>query len=196
MGDATEDRRKAAELPEGDVVRVLLEQHARIRDLFAEVKSETGEHKKHAFEELRGLLAVHETAEEMVLRPATKRADGDRGGQVADARNEEEAEANKVLKDLESLDVESPEFDEKLAEFEKAVDSHAEAEESEEFPLILDSCDESERQTMGSRMLTAEKIAPTHPHPSTAGSTPAQFAVGPIASLIDRTRDAISSAAS
>jgi hemerythrin superfamily protein len=196
MGDATEDRRKAAELPEGDVVRVLLEQHARIRDLFAEVKSETGEHKQQAFDELRGLLAVHETAEEMVLRPATKRADDDRGAKVADARNEEESQANKVLKDLESLDAESPEFDARLAEFEKAVDSHAEAEESEEFPLILESCDASERQTMGSRMLSAEKIAPTHPHPSTAGSTPAQFAVGPIASLIDRTRDAIGSAAS
>src|SRR3954462_5207065 len=103
MGDAAEDRRKAAELPEGDVVRVLLEQHARIRDLFAEVKSETGDHKKQAFDELRALLAVHETAEEMVLRPATKRVD-DRGGKVADARNEEESEANKVLKDLESLD--------------------------------------------------------------------------------------------
>jgi len=196
MGDATEDRRKAAELPEGDVVRVLLEQHARIRDLFAEVKSESGEHKKHAFDELRALLAVHETAEEMVLRPATKRADADRGAKIADARNEEESEANEVLKDLESLDVESSDFDAKLAEFEQAVDSHAESEESEEFPLILDSCDESDRQTMGSHMLAAEKIAPTHPHPSTAGSTAAQFAVGPIASLIDRTRDAIGSAAS
>jgi hemerythrin superfamily protein len=196
MGDATEDRRKAAELPEGDVVRVLLEQHARIRDLFAEVKSETGDHKKQAFDELRALLAVHETAEELVLRPATKRVGDDRGDRVADARNQEESEANKVLKDLESLDVESAEFDAKLAEFEKAVDSHAEAEESEEFPMILDSCDEDERQTMGSHMLTAEKIAPTHPHPSTAGSTTAQFAVGPIASLIDRTRDAIGSAAS
>jgi hemerythrin superfamily protein len=191
MGDAAEDRRKAAELPEGDVVRVLLEQHARIRDLFTEVKSETGDHKKHAFDELRGLLAVHETAEEMVLRPATKSADGDRGSQVAEARNHEESEANEVLKKLESLDVESAEFDERLAEFEKAVDSHAEAEENEEFPLILESCDQDDRQSMGKRMLAAEKIAPTHPHPSTAGSTAKQFAVGPIASLVDRTRDAI-----
>jgi hemerythrin superfamily protein len=196
MGDAAEDRRKAAELPEGDVVRVLLEQHARIRDLFAEVRSETGEHQKHAFDELRGLLAVHETAEEMVLRPATKRADDSQGARVADARNQEESEANEVLKDLESLEVGSAEFDEKLAAFEKAVDSHAEAEEHEEFPLILQSCDESQRKTMGSQMLAAEKVAPTHPHPSTAGSTVAQFAVGPIASLIDRTRDAVGSVGS
>jgi hemerythrin superfamily protein len=196
MGDATEDRRKAAELPEGDVVRVLLEQHARIRELFVEVRSETGEHQKHAFDELRGLLAVHETAEEMVLRPATKRAEGSQGAHVAEARNQEESDANEVLQDLESLDVGTAEFQEKLAAFEKAVDSHAEAEEHEEFPLILQSCDERERKTMGSAIIAAEKVAPTHPHPSSAGSTAAQFAVGPIASLIDRTRDAIGSATS
>ena len=193
MGDAAEDRAKAAELPEGDVVRVLLEQHAQIRELFGDVETAVGDHKQHAFDELRALLAVHETAEEMVLRPVTSKIGRD---EVADARNQEEAEANEVLAELEKLEVSSTEFDTRLAQFKKSVDEHAEAEESEEFPLILDSCDEDERQTMGSHMLAAEKIAPTHPHPSTAGSTQAQFAVGPIASLIDRTRDAIGSAAS
>jgi len=196
MGDAAEDRRKAAELPDGDVVRVLLEQHARIRDLFAEVKTESGEHKKHAFDELRALLAVHETAEEMVLRPVTSKVDGGQGKQVAEARNQEESEANEVLKKLEGLDVTSPEFDTELSSFEKDVDSHAEAEENQEFPLILAECDEEQRQTMGKHILSAEKIAPTHPHPSAAGSTTAQYTMGPFASIIDRTRDAIGSAMS
>jgi hemerythrin superfamily protein len=191
MGDAAEDRAKAADLPEGDVIRVLLEQHSRIRDLFSEVLSMEGEHKKHAFDDLRALLAVHETAEEMVLRPVTKETAGQA---VVDARNQEEAEANKVLAELEKLDVGSPDFDEKLKTFEKAVDDHAEAEEHEEFPTVLDSCDEDRRKTMGTHLRAAEGIAPTHPHPSTAGSTVAQYAVGPIASLIDRTRDAITAA--
>src|SRR4051794_27843973 len=145
MGDATEDRAQAAELSEGDVIRVLLEQHARIRDLFADVKSADGEHKQQAFDELRALLAVHETAEEMVLRPATSAAGG---SDVADARNGEEAEANVVLKELEKLDASSTDFDAKLAEFEKAVDEHAEAEEHEEFSLILSKCDEEQRRRM------------------------------------------------
>jgi hemerythrin superfamily protein len=87
MGSATEDRQKAAQLPEGDVIRLLLNQHAQIRDLFDEVESSHGEQRHDAFEELRGLLAVHETAEEMVLRPVTEdiAADG-----VAAARNSEE----------------------------------------------------------------------------------------------------------
>jgi hemerythrin superfamily protein len=188
MGGAAEDRAKAAELPEGDVIRILLEQHARIRELFKDVKSAEGEHKEHAFGELRALLAVHETAEEMVLRPVTSRTAGDA---VAGARNEEEAEANEVLKALGMMDVTSADFDAKLAEFEKAVDDHAEAEEHEEFPLILRECDESRRQTMGTQIRAAESVAPTHPHPSSAGSTAAQYAVGPFASLVDRTKDLI-----
>lgn len=193
MGDAAEDRAKAAELPDGDVVRVLLEQHARIRELFEDVTGADGEHKQHAFDELRALLAVHETAEEMVLRPVTVKTAGQG---VADARNDEEKEANEVLKELEKLEVSSTDFDQKLREFQKAVDAHAEAEESEEFPAILSACDEEQRQKMGSHLRAAESIAPTHPHPSSAGSPAAQFTVGPIASLVDRTRDAISSAMS
>lgn len=188
MGDAAEDRAQAAELPEGDVVRVLLEQHARIRELFADVKTAEGEHKRHAFDELRALLSVHETAEEMVLRPVTAKTAGQA---VADARNQEEAEANEVLKNLEKLDVDSPDFDQMLDDFESAVDDHAEAEESEEFPTVLAECDTDKRRTMGTLLRAAEAIAPTHPHPSTAGSTAAQYAIGPIASLVDRTRDAI-----
>ena len=191
MGDAAEDRAKASQLPEGDVIRILLEQHARIRDLFEDVMSAEGEHKSQAFDELRALLAVHETAEELVLRPVTKKTGGDA---VADARNEEESEANDVLKELEKMDVKSAEFAAKLAEFQKAVDEHAEAEENDEFPHILSSCDQEQRQTMGKHMLAAEKIAPTHPHPSTAGNIPAQMAVGPFASVVDRTRDAITKA--
>jgi hemerythrin superfamily protein len=189
MGQADQELAQAASLPEGDVVRILLEQHARIRELFADVSSAEGEHKAQAFDELRALLAVHETAEEMVLRPVSKKAAGEA---VADARNHEESEANEVLKELEKLDVSSAEFDQKLAAFEKAVSDHADAEEREEFPQILSSCDGDKRADMGRRLKATESIAPTHPHPSTAGSPTAQWAVGPFVSLVDRARDAIS----
>ena len=190
MGNAAEDRAKASALPEGDVIRILLEQHARIQELFQDVSSATGEHKQQAFDELRALLAVHETAEEMVLRPVSNDTAGD---QVAEARNNEEAKANEVLKQLEDMDVNSPDFDRQLTDFQKAVVRHAENEETQEFPTILASVGEEKRASMGSQIRKAESVAPTHPHPSTAGSTAAQFAVGPFASIVDRARDAISS---
>jgi peptidoglycan hydrolase CwlO-like protein len=125
-----------------------------------------------------------------VLRPVSKDVAGD---PVAEARNQEESEANKVLEALEKMDVSSPDFDAKLADFEKAVSDHAEKEESEEFAAILQQVDADKRATMGRAVKAAEAIAPTHPHPSAAGSTMAQYATGPFASVVDRTRDAIKS---
>jgi hemerythrin superfamily protein len=175
-----------------DVVTVLLLQHVRIKELFADVRSAEGDHKQQAFDELRALLAAHETAEEMVVRPVTRKAEG--GDAVADARNHEEDEANHVLADLEKLDVHSAEFDRTFASFERAVVQHAEHEESEEFPLVREARSHDELVSMGRALVAAEKIAPTHPHPSTAGSTTAQWAVGPFASLVDRARDAVKAA--
>ena len=190
MGDAAQDRLKAAQLPEGDVIRVLLEQHARIRALFTDVKSAMGGHKRQAFDELRALLAVHETAEEMVLRPISKGAAGEA---VVTARNKEEEEATKVLKDLERMDVASDLFGRKIAMLETMVLQHAENEENQEFPQVLAQCDPEMRQSMGKALKGAEAIAPTHAHPSTAGeSAAAHVVIGPFISLVDRARDAIS----
>lgn len=189
MGDPAQDRLTAAQLPEGDVIRVLLEQHARIRELFTDVRVAMGGHKRQAFDELRALLAVHETAEEMVLRPISKDVAGE---DVVRARNEEEQDATEVLKRLEQLDITSAEFDTMLAQLQAAVAQHAENEEQEEFPHVLAECDAAKRQSMGKALKGAESIAPTHPHPSTAGQPAAvQLAVGPFISLVDRARDAL-----
>jgi Hemerythrin HHE cation binding domain len=188
MSDVNTSLPAADTLPDNDVIRLLLEQHSRIKQLFAETKAAVGEDRQTSFDALRALLAVHETAEEMILRPTTKKT---AGSDVVEARNHEEYEANKVLKGLESMDVQSPDFLAHLEEFEQAVLQHADAEESEEFPTVLAQCDEDDRQTMGRHLIAAESGAPTHPHPSTAGSTVAQWAVGPFASMVDRVRDGL-----
>jgi hemerythrin superfamily protein len=188
MGDAAEDRRKAQDLPEGDVIRILLEQHARVRELFTDIQKAPADQRQEPFDELRALLAVHETAEELVLRP---KAQDDAWKSVASERNQEEDEANRVLADLEDLDTSTDAFIEKLQAFETAVDQHAEAEESQEFPRVLSSLDVDERRALGSRLLAVEKMAPTHPHPSAAGSPTAQALTGPFAAMVDRVRDAL-----
>jgi hemerythrin superfamily protein len=189
MGGAAEDRRKAEKLPEGDIVRVLLEQHAQVRDLFAEIQKAPANERKEPFDRLRALLAVHETAEELVLRPQADDADWK---DVATQRNKEEAEANEVLASLEDMDTASEAFLTKLQEFEESVDEHAEAEENEEFPRVLEALDEDERRKLGSRLQAVEKTAPTHPHPAAAGSTTAVALTGPFASMVDRVKDALS----
>ncbi|HEV3169277.1 MAG TPA: hemerythrin domain-containing protein, partial [Actinocrinis sp.] len=186
MNLAQKEREAAAALPVGSVLAVLYNQHARIRDLFELVQSANGPGRQTAFDHLRELLAIHEAGEEMVVRPVTARI---AGSDVADARNHEEAEAAHVLAELEKLDVGSAEFARRLTEFEKAVSDHAEHEEAEEFPRILAEVSVLDQQKMGERLLAAQKIAPTHPHPGAAGSPMAQAVVGPFAALLDKAKD-------
>jgi hemerythrin superfamily protein len=179
---------QAIERPHGDVIAILLEQHRRIRELFTQVNGAKGERKQQAFDELRVLLAAHETAEEMVLRPVSC---ADAGAVVADARNQEERDAARMLTVLEAMDVSGAEFGRAFAEFEQAVLDHAEHEEQQEFPAVCARESQHTLVGMGAVLQAAEMAAPTHPHPSTAGSPIAQWMVGPWASLIDRARDAI-----
>lgn len=188
MTQAHQERTRAAELPPGSVVSVLLEQHAKIRDLFAQTTAARGEQRRQAFDELRELLAVHEAGEEIVVRPVSKEASG---GTIADARNHEEKEAASALAELEKLEVDSAEFAQKLAALEQDVSDHAEAEEGAEFPFVLSTVDPDEQLKMGSRLLKAQRVAPTHPHPTAAGSPVAQKVAGPFAALLDRARDAL-----
>jgi hypothetical protein len=188
MSSAEAEREAAAMLPDGDVVALLLEQHAQIRGLFAEIAGADGDGRKQSFDELRALLAVHEAAEELIVRPVAEKTAGE--GE-ADARNAEEKEAARVLKRLEGMDVAGPEFLRTIAEFEQAVSAHAEHEEQEEFPAIVARCTVSQRRTMGDRLRKAEHLAPTHPHPTAAGNPTALKLAGPFASMLDKARDAI-----
>jgi hemerythrin superfamily protein len=188
---AGEDRKKAADLPEGEVIPVLLEQHVQVHELFAAIKTATGESKQQTFDQLQLLLARHETAEETILGSVARDL---RGEGVAKARNEHEDKATHVLAELEKLDVSTAEFTEMLATFAQDVAAHAEQEENEEFPRVPSGCETWRRAAMGRAPLATEKSAPTHAHPAAAGSTAAQYAPGPSASVLDHARDALKKA--
>lgn len=174
-----------------DVVELLRRQHQHIRILFSQVReaSET-EDKQRRFEELRRFLAVHETAEELVTHPRARVAAG--GNAVVAARLEEEDEAKQLLATLDGSSVADAGFDDRLATLEQAVLAHAEAEEREEFPLLEAVNDEREKRVLADAVRAAEAIAPTHPHPSVGSSMTTNLLAGPVASLVDRTRDAVS----
>lgn len=172
-----------------DVVTLLLEQHQQIRSLFAEVRTSSGEAKQRSFEQLRRLLAVHETAEELITHPRVRLAEG--GNDVVDARLEEETASKKLLAELDGMSVEDPGFDPAFLVLEEAVLAHASAEELEEFPLLLADADDAALQRMATAVKVAAALAPTHPHPSVGSSMTTNLLAGPMASLVDRTRDAV-----
>lgn len=176
---------------EKDVVALLLDQHDRIRRLFAEVASADSHGlKADLFDQLRRLLAVHETAEELVTHPRARMTEGN---EVVDALLEEEHAGKELLAELEDIDVDDPRFDEALAALRTAVLEHADHEERDEFPLLLERNDDKTLRLMATAVRAAESVAPTHPHPLAGESVTVNAAVGPIAGVIDRTRDAVRS---
>jgi hemerythrin superfamily protein len=176
-----------------DVVRFLKDQHNLIKDLFDEVFSASSdEAREKAFVELRQLLAVHETAEEMVVHPRV-RSEVDGGDLIVDARLTEEHDAKEQLSALEAMDIGSQEFLDKLQLFRGAVIDHAEREETEEFTRLQRALDSDDLGRMAKAVVAAEAIAPTRPHPGVE-SAKLNFAVGPFASMLDRARDLIGAA--
>jgi Hemerythrin HHE cation binding domain len=176
-----------------DVVKFLRDQHNLIKDMFDDVLSASDpKAREKSFTDLRQLLAVHETAEEMVVHPRARHEIED-GDAIVDARIKEEHEAKEALSRLEKMDVGSAEFVNELKKFRDDVVEHAEHEENEEFSKLGDALDADSRKRMVAAVQAAESIAPTRPHPGVE-SAKVNFAVGPFASMLDRARDAISAA--
>src|SRR6185436_5305958 len=141
---------------------------------------------------LRQLLAVHETAEEMVVHPRARRDIKD-GDAIVDARLQEEHDAKEQLANLEGMDMNSQEFLDALTAFRDAVVAHAEHEENEEFTQLQRDLAPDELKELASAVQAAQAIAPTRPHPGVE-SAKLNFVVGPFASMLDRARDLIAAA--
>jgi hemerythrin superfamily protein len=174
---------------EQDVVDLLLRQHMRIRDLFLEVESATGEDREDAFQRLVRLLAVHETAEEQVVHPLTRlRVDG--GDGIVDDRLAEEHAAKEALAELEEMGPAAAGFPELLDRLRADVLDHAAKEEAYEFRYLRRAVPAGELRTMAALVQAAEAVAPTHPHPGVESAT-VNTVAGPALSLFDRTKDLV-----
>ncbi|MEE6176060.1 hemerythrin domain-containing protein [Mycobacterium sp. 050134] len=176
-----------------EVVAFLKAQHNLIEDMFDDViHASDPQAREEPFVKLRQLLAVHETAEEMIVHPRVRR-EADAGHAVVHARLTEEHEAKELLSQIEQLDITTQEFLDEITKLRDAVLEHARQEESEEFPVLSRKLDDDDLRRMGSAVRAAEAIAPTRPHPGVE-SAKLNFAVGPFASMLDRARDLIGQA--
>ncbi|MFI2780860.1 hemerythrin domain-containing protein [Streptomyces sp. ALB3] len=174
---------------DADVVALLMRQHGDIRNLFDEVEATAGEERRDAFRRLVRLLAVHETAEEEVVHPFARR--GFPGGeQIVEDRLAEEKAAKETLAALDDLDTEDPTFMPRLMKLRTEVQEHARSEERYEFTHIRRSTDVTNLAAMAKAVKAAEAMAPTRPHPGVESGA-ANAALGPVAALMDRTKDAV-----
>ncbi|MEV5596105.1 hemerythrin domain-containing protein [Streptomyces sp. NPDC052496] len=175
--------------PDTDVVALLMAQHGQIRNLFDEVEQSSGDARRDAFRRLVRMLAVHETAEEEVVHPYVKRA-ADGGDDIVADRLGEEKLAKQALSALEDIDPEDEVFLPRLLSLRRDVMQHARAEERYEFSQLRRLNDPGRLASMAKAVKAAEATAPTHPHPGVESGAK-NAALGPLAAVVDRTRDAV-----
>lgn len=123
-----------------DVVDLIMQDHREVERLFEELRTQP-EKRPLSVPVLVGLLTAHSRAEEAEVYPVAREEAG-AADEVAHSQ-QEHAEAEELLQRLQQAEVDSPEFDEVLAELVEAVTHHVEEEESDVLPAMRAGLDAS-----------------------------------------------------
>lgn len=176
----------------GDVVAELTADHDEVKELFARIEAlpvGAKERRLHADQAVMELVR-HSVAEEMYLYPAVREQLPD-GDAIADREIAEHASAEQVMKDLEGLEADDPEFDRLLTQLMTEIRAHIREEERSLFPRLRASASTADLWDLGEKVRMAKKIAPTRPHPSAPDTPPLNKVLAPGTGMVDRIRDAL-----
>jgi hemerythrin superfamily protein len=177
-----------------DIVAKLLKDHQEVKQMFTRMEQGGTAKAREMFWDLTNELVRHEVAEEEIVYPEVRKSIPN-GDALADARIKEQSEAEELLKKMEKAGSDDAGFPADFEKLRKAVLEHAEKEEQLVFEPMRSSIDSDRLATLGERYEKAKAAAPTHPHPSAPDTPPGNMALGPVAALLDRARDAIHKAA-
>jgi hemerythrin-like domain-containing protein len=179
-----------------DVVDILTTDHHEVIDLLQQIKISTdaGE-RRDLTDTVISELVRHSVAEEMYVYPAMKKYLPD-GDQAVDHDVEEHKELEKTMKKLESVDAQSSDFTQLLADLENILRDHVRDEENEQFPQLRAQVPGEELIEIGEKVENAKKLAPTRPHPMAPNNEVFHKLVGPGVGLVDRLRDKLTGRAS
>ena len=179
-----------------DVVDLLTADHREFERIFQQLEGLRGatdeasvQRKRELVDEVTIGLVKHSVAEETQVYPRVeKKIDEDE----AEHSKEEHAEAEETMKRLERMDADDPEFDDAVAELIREIRHHVQEEEGRMFTELRASFSHEELVEMAEKVESVKKIAPTRAHPMTPNEAGVRLAVGPVASLLDHLRDAVS----
>ena len=137
-----------------DIVDLLIEDHRTAAELLARFDgSLTIEQRERLFRGLTTTLVQHEMAEEETIYPAVRERGPDAAA-IVDARIAEQAEAQELLRFMETIDTMSDDFVASFAKLRAAVLAHADTEEAELFPLLADGTPAADREPVSYTHLT------------------------------------------
>jgi hemerythrin-like domain-containing protein len=179
-----------------DVVDVLTADHREFDRIFTELEglrhrtgSDVLKRKRELVDEVTIGLVKHSVAEETQVYP---RVEKQVDKEEAEHSKEEHAEAEETMKRLERMDPDDPGFDDAVKELIDEIRHHVQHEESRMFTELRGTFSRDELVEMAEKVEAVKKIAPTRAHPMTPNEAGVRMAVGPVASLLDHLRDAVS----
>ncbi len=179
-----------------DVVDLLSADHREFDRLFTELEGLFGQtgpdvlrRKRELVDEVTIGLVKHSVAEETRVYPRVE-AQVDR--EEAENSKHEHAEAEETMKRLERMDPDDPQFDTEVATLIREIRHHVEHEESRMFTELRATFSREQLVEMAQEVERVKALAPTRPHPMTPNEGVVRTVAGPLASLIDHLRDAVS----
>jgi len=124
-----------------DVVAVVTAQHAHIAQLLRDVGLASRDARREPLDRLLAYVAGHEAVEEELLHPKAAFASSE---DVGMARMREESSLGEQIKRLEQLGTDSEVFQTQFGLIEEAIARHAQAEEQEELPGLVERLSEAD----------------------------------------------------
>jgi hemerythrin superfamily protein len=177
-----------------DAITLLRADHKTVEQLFKRFeKAGDRAHveKRQIVDRIIEELSVHAAVEEQVFYPVA-RATVPKTEDIALESLEEHHIVKWVLAELENLDPGDERFDAKVTVLIENVRHHVEEEEGEFFPKVRKELSRRDLADLGDALAEAKKSAPTHPHPRSPDTPPANAVVGAIAGVVDRVSDNVS----
>ncbi|WP_043267717.1 hemerythrin domain-containing protein [Streptomyces sp. CT34] len=175
-----------------DVISELTADHREVDELFARFGDTPpgSEERKRLADSITIELVRHSVAEEQHFYPAVREHVA--GGDVlADRGIAEHGRIEQLLKDLEGRAPADLDFDRLMVKVRTEVRAHVDDEENNLFPRLRESVHPFVLESLGRKVHEAKRTAPTHPHPSSPHTPPANKLLAPGLGLVDRVRDCL-----
>ena len=177
-----------------DAITLLKEDHRSVEKLFKQFEKAGDKayvQQRRLVDRMIEELSQHAAIEEQVFYPVA-RATVSGTEDMALESIEEHHVVKWLLSELEGMDADEERFRAKVTVLIEMVRHHVEEEESEFFPKVRENLGRNDLKAVGEAMADAKQHAPTHPHPRSPDSPPANVVTGAAAAVIDKVGDTVS----
>ncbi len=175
-----------------DVIELLEHDHREVEQMFTEYEqAATPEDKRAIVDNIIIELVRHSEAEEQAVYPMI-RSHIDNGDAIVEHEIDEHSQAERLMKSLEGMDPNNPEFGVLMGQLMTAIKEHVAEEENVVFPQFRQTVSPEELDKLGKTVQALKKIVPTHPHPMAPDHPPFNALLAPGTALVDRVRDLLS----